>query len=189
VVILNAGLSVMLGLVLLASSVPKLRHPKGFVLKVLEYEILQPPAARAYARLVPMLEWLAAVLFLSGTATRVAAVVASALLASFAIGVGATTARGRNLDCGCFAEGRWSRTGWRLLAADVSLLLASIAVATTSASWTAPLTWPASAVGLDPMLPRAAGLALCTAALARYVALPWRFRQQERRWRANTAGK
>ena len=60
----------MLGIIFLTSAVPKLRHPKGFVLAVLEYRVLPPRLSWYYARLVPPLEFLLALLLLSGTAVR-----------------------------------------------------------------------------------------------------------------------
>src|SRR5947209_6744809 len=76
-------LSTVLGIIFLASAVPKLRHPKGYVLAVLEYRVLPPGLGWFYARLLPPLELLLAVLLLTGIAVRSAAVVVSVLLLSF----------------------------------------------------------------------------------------------------------
>src|SRR5438105_12307715 len=75
-------LSIVLGIIFLASAVPKLRHPKGFVLAVLEYRVLPPRLSWFYARLVPSLELLLALLLLTGTAVRSAAAITSVLLFS-----------------------------------------------------------------------------------------------------------
>src|ERR1051326_5840946 len=88
-----------LGILFLVSALPKLHHPKGFMLAVLEYRVLPPRLSRFYARLVPPLEFFLALLLLTGTAVRSAAAVTSVLLLSFIIGASINRARGRDLDC------------------------------------------------------------------------------------------
>jgi uncharacterized membrane protein YphA (DoxX/SURF4 family) len=83
--IVEMASSLLLGLVFLASAIPKLRHPKGFVLTVLEYRGLPPTLGQIYARLLPPVELFVAVLLLTGTAVRSAAVVTPLLLISFII--------------------------------------------------------------------------------------------------------
>src|SRR5207302_4809717 len=97
-------LSIALGIVFLAAAVPKLRHPRGFVLAVLEYRVLPARLSRFYARLVPSLELLLALLLLTGTAVRSAAAITSVLLFSFIAAVGINLIRGRDLDCHCFGK-------------------------------------------------------------------------------------
>ncbi len=121
-------LSAVLGSVFLASAVPKLRHPKGFILAVLEYRVLPPQLGWFYARLIPPLELLLALLLLTGTAVRVAAVLVSMLLLSFIVAVSINLARGRDLDCHCFGHTRKQPIGWRLLLQDAVLFGAAIAL-------------------------------------------------------------
>jgi hypothetical protein len=56
----TAAIQVLLGVVLacvfLASAVPKLRYPRGFILAVLEYRVLPERLAWLYGRLLPPLE-------------------------------------------------------------------------------------------------------------------------------------
>src|SRR5947209_4134985 len=113
--IMEVILSAMLGIIFLTSAVPKLRHPKGFVLAVLEYRVLPPRLSWYYARLVPPLEFLLALLLLTGTAVRFAAAILSMLLLSFIAAVAINLARGRNLDCHCFGKPTTRPIGWRLL--------------------------------------------------------------------------
>ncbi len=134
-------LSITLGSIFLASAVPKLRHPKGFVLAVLEYRILPPRLSWFYARLLPPLELLLALLLLTGTAVRSAAVVTSMLLLSFIAAVGINLTRGRDLDCHCFGKATRRPIGWRLLLQDGALLGAAIAVAAVRSHWVAPASW------------------------------------------------
>lgn len=139
--VFQAGLSLLLGLIFLTSSVPKLRNPKGFVLTVLAYDILPPTASRLYARLLPPAELFLALLLLTGTALGVAAVLAASLLASFVVAIGVNLVRGRELGCGCFGA-RERKVGPGLLLQDVVLgvgcgLLAHLSRGLGEASWSA----------------------------------------------------
>jgi hypothetical protein len=136
---------VALGLTLAAafgvSAVPKLRHPRGFLLAVLLYRVLPPRLGTLYARILPPLELFVALLLLSGTAVRLAATIAAALLLSFMLAVGINIARGRDLDCHCFGHAINRRIGWPLMLQDGALLLASIAVAALSTAWISAEPW------------------------------------------------
>jgi methylamine utilization protein MauE len=136
-VLLSTGLAI----VLLVAAVPKLRHHKGFILAVLEYRVLPPHLSWLYARLVPPLECLLALLLLSGTAVRSAAITISLLLLSFILAVGINLARGRDLDCHCFGKATRRPIGWRLLLQDGALLTASIALTAVTHEWVAPEPW------------------------------------------------
>src|SRR5215467_13653214 len=72
---IEALLSTALGIVFLLAAVPQLRHPKGFILAVLEYRVLPVRLSWGYARLLPPLEFLLALLLLTGTAVRSAAAI------------------------------------------------------------------------------------------------------------------
>ncbi len=141
VMIIEVLLSTALGIIFLASAIPKLRHPKGFVLAVLEYRVLPPHLSRFYAYLIPSLEFLTALLLLTGTAVRSAAVILSLLLLSFIAAVGINLARGRDLDCHCFGKATRRPIGWRLLLQDGVLLGAAIAIAVVASEWVALEPW------------------------------------------------
>jgi putative oxidoreductase len=132
-------LSGVLGIVFLVAAIPKLRHPGGFVLAVLEYRVLPIGFSWFYARLVPPLEFLLALLLLTGTAVRSSAIVASLLLLTFIAAVGINLARGRDLDCNCFGKARRS-IGWGLMLQDVALLCVAVALALMS-EWVAAEPW------------------------------------------------
>jgi hypothetical protein len=134
-------LSSALGISFLAAAVPKLRHPKGFVLAVLEYRVLPNRLSWFYARLLPPLECLLALLLLTGVAVRSAAVVVSLLLLSFIVAVGINLLRGRELDCHCFGKVTRRPIGWRLLLQDVALLCSAIALVAFTNEWVAPELW------------------------------------------------
>jgi hypothetical protein len=138
---IEVALSAILGLTFVASAVPKLRHHKGFILAVLEYRVLPPHLSRLYARLVPPLELLTALLLLSGTAVRSAATTMSLLLLSFIIAIGINLVRGHDLDCHCFGSVRKRPIGSRVLLQDSAQLGASITVALVASEWVAPEPW------------------------------------------------
>lgn len=168
---IEALLSTALGIVFLVAAVPKLRHPKGFVLAVLEYRVLPVRLSWCYARLLPPLEFLLALLLLTGTAVRSAAAISTILLLSFIVAVGINLIRGRDLDCHCFGKTTRRPIGWRLLLQDGALLGAAIALAVVTSEWTAPESW--SVLRLSGLVPAGslvpllgcAGVTACSAVL------------------------
>ncbi|HYX51339.1 MAG TPA: MauE/DoxX family redox-associated membrane protein, partial [Ktedonobacteraceae bacterium] len=134
-------LSLGLALIFLFSAIPKLRHPKGFILAVLEYRVLPTRVGWLYARFLPPLELLLAVLLLSGTAVRSVAIVLSLLLFSFMIAIGINLARGRNLDCHCFGKAFRRSIGWELLFQDGLLLCAALVLAVIPGAWIESEPW------------------------------------------------
>ncbi|HLX56643.1 MAG TPA: MauE/DoxX family redox-associated membrane protein [Ktedonobacteraceae bacterium] len=134
-------LSIALGIIFLATAVPKLRHPRGFVLAVLEYRVLPPRLSWFYGRLVPPLEFMLALLLFTGTAVRSAAFLISLLLLSFIFAAGINLARGRDLDCHCFGKATRRPLGWGLLLQDGALLGASMTLAVVTRQWVALESW------------------------------------------------
>lgn len=130
-----------LGAIFLMSSAPKLRHPKGFVLAVLEYRVLPQSLGFLYAWIVPPLEFLVACLLLTGTLVFLAALLIALLLLSFMIAVSITTVRGRDLDCHCFGTKARRRTGWWLVLQDGVLLGAVLVVASLASVHTTVEAW------------------------------------------------
>jgi hypothetical protein len=138
---LQIACSLVLAAVFGASAVPKLRHPKGFVLAVLMYRVLPPRLSRSYAMLLPPVELLIALLLVSGTGVRLAAVIAAALLLSFIAAVGLNIKRGRYLDCHCFGRSARRSIGWGLLAKDGVLLGVATVLAAVATTWVTPAPW------------------------------------------------
>jgi uncharacterized membrane protein YphA (DoxX/SURF4 family) len=119
-------LRLTLGLIFIISSGAKLRDPAAFVRGVLEYQVLPPPLAQLYGRLLPFAELGTGLLLLSGLVVPVAAGLAALMLTSFAAAVASNVARGRALSCHCFGEHSVSRSGWHALAGDLVLLLVAL---------------------------------------------------------------
>jgi uncharacterized membrane protein YphA (DoxX/SURF4 family) len=190
----QVALCAALALVFTASAVPKLRHPRGFVLAVLEYRVLPVRFARVYARLVPPAELLAALLLLTGAAVRSAALMVALLLLSFLVGVGVNLARGRDLDCHCFGKSgngaTQHRIGWGLLLRECALLGAALVVLATARQWAGTEPWSvlslARLVGAGSLWP----LIGCIVATAVAAALLGRLdRGGWKQWRPVAIGK
>lgn len=181
--VLQAGLSVPLGLVFLSSAIPKLRHPKGFILTVLEYRVLPTSLGMIYGRLLPLLELFLALLLLTGTAVRSASVITSLLLVSFIVAISVNLARGRDLDCGCFGRRGSRRIGWPLVVQDLGLLAASVALGLISGPWEAPAYWSLFRLAHPLTIAFPAAVITCVVATAASaISLRGVRRSVERRW-------
>jgi hypothetical protein len=155
-----AFLSLLLGSVFLVSAGTKLRNPRGFVLAVMEYHVLPPTAVTMYARLVPPLEMVVALLVLSGTAVELAALCMAVFLLTFMAAAGVAIAQGRDLDCHCFGPRTRRRVGPGLLAQDSLLLAAAIAlsVIVSPSGWLVP--WAPARLLAGPHGPSATAITI-----------------------------
>lgn len=183
IMVVEGVISVGLGLIFVASAIPKLRHPKGFAVAVLAYDVLPPRLARLYAWLVPSLELLVALLLMAGTAARSAAVIASLLLLSFMIAIGLNIARGRDLDCHCFGATIRRRTSWGLVLQDGALLGAAVFVAGGAHAWVGLEPW--SLVRLSSLTGAGSGAPLlgCIGLVASAIVLSRAWMARGRRYR------
>jgi len=111
-------------LVLLLAAAHKLRDLEGFRRILGAYRLLPAAAEPVAARLVPALELGCALLLLAGWPGGGALV--AALLALYALAIGANLLRGRrDLDCGCGGPGsRQPIAGWMILRNAVLALCA-----------------------------------------------------------------
>lgn len=130
-----------LGLVFLGSAVPKLRHPKGFLLTVLAYEALPIAFSRMFAWMLPVAKLLCAILLLCGVATRIAAIIAACLLTSFLYAICLNLARGRSLECHCFGSSSHRRISPGLAAQDFALLGLAIGLVVVNGGWWSLEPW------------------------------------------------
>lgn len=175
-------LALLLGLVFLASAVPKLRYPKGFVLTVLQYQVLPPSLGERYARALPSLESLAAVLLLSGTAGRAASFLAALLLLSFCVGVAINLVRGRGVACGCFGVPAGRTISASLLLEDIALLVIALVLAWAAPSWLGPQAWAEFGAGDAPPAD-ALRISACVALVIAGVVIVPRSAQSRGKWR------
>lgn len=176
-------LSVILGLVFLGSSVPKLRHPRGFVLLVLEYRVLPPTSGRLYGRVIPHLELLVGLLLITGVAVRLATFLAVVLILSFLAAVAINMARGRDLDCGCFGAARGRRIGSGLVIQDSVLLGVAVALFALAGDWMQAQPW--SLFRLSPWLTQIPLGPVFACGAAVFAISTWLGRHNRRRWYAD----
>ncbi len=148
--------AITLSVTFLMSSIRKLRHPRAFVLDVLDYRILPPRLARVYGRLLPPTEFVCGVALVVGIWPPGTGALAGALLISFLVAVATNLARGRTMDCHCFGS-RSEPLGWT----TVARLCVLLGCAIIAAGWRGrALLSPLPADPL-PALLVAVGLVIC----------------------------
>lgn len=139
--ILAMLLSFILGGIFLASALPKLRSPRGFIFTVLEYRVLPLSLGKLYGWLLPPLELFLAFLLFSGAAVGLASGILSLLLFSFLIAISLNITRGRDLDCGCFGMKKQHKIGWKLLLQDMLLLVVALSLPFLGTTWDGLTSW------------------------------------------------
>jgi len=108
------------------------------------YELFPVAAGRVIGAALPFVELTLGALLLLGVATRLAAWLSAALLASFTAGIASVWARGLSIDCGCFGgggalgAGQHPAYGWEI-ARDVTLFVAAVFV----------VIWPETRLSID----------------------------------------
>jgi putative oxidoreductase len=113
--------------VFLAAALAKLPDMAAFAVDMANYRVLPPPLVPWAASTLVGVEILAGLALLAGIWSRAAALLASALLGLFVLGVAQAMLRGIDLACGCF--GGDARATWMTVLRDVGLLLPALAVA------------------------------------------------------------
>lgn len=88
--------------VLIAAAIPKIADPAGFAAKLPNYRVFPDALVNIIAAVAPMLELVAAAALVSGRLYRGGVWLSVGLMATFTALIGATLARGIDLDCGCF---------------------------------------------------------------------------------------
>ncbi len=134
-------LSLGLGCVFLASSIPKLYNPKGFALAVVEYRVLPIHLGLLFGQLLPPLEFFLALLLLSGVEVRLVTLILFFLLLSFLFAISINMGRGRDLDCHCFGVVRQRKIGWQTLLQDGLLLCMAGILVGLASNWMGLEPW------------------------------------------------
>ena len=116
----------VLGVVVLVAGLLKVTQLDASIQSVRLYQILPWDVAAYVGTALPIIEIATGLLLITGTFTRISAVVGSLLMLAFIIGIASVWARGISIDCGCFAAGGEvdpSATQYPLeIARDVGLL-------------------------------------------------------------------
>ncbi len=118
----------VLGVTLLVAGLLKVTELDASVQSVRLYQLLPWELTSFVGVALPIVEVALGLLLITGTFTRLSAVLGSALMVAFIIGIASVWARGISIDCGCFGEGgavEASQTQYPLeIARDTGLLLA-----------------------------------------------------------------
>mgnify|MGYP002073262035 CR=1 FL=1 len=118
----------VIGVLFIASAVPKLRQPYLFLADVYAYELLSPSVAKFSAVVIPVLELTIGALLLAGVLLPGALIASAVVSIVFFVAQVAALARGLRIDCGCFgASGAADPIGFATISRVVLFCLASIA--------------------------------------------------------------
>lgn len=129
----------LLGLVLLAASVPKLRQIERFERTIATYALLPGALVQVVARIVPTLEFVCGVSLLAGFALSLLAPVAAVLLVCFASAIAVNLLRGRRIDCGCTSRITLTPINWLMVVRN--LVLATFAALASAQPGGAMSSW------------------------------------------------
>jgi len=120
----------VLGGVFVWAGIGKLHSWHSFAMNVASHHLLSERKSRMLARFLPPTECILGLLLVAGIFTRVAAVMALALLSTMTAAIGATLIRGQKVQCMCF--GTPADVGWWTIYRNVSLLLLGSIIASVS---------------------------------------------------------
>jgi len=113
----------VVGLVFLWASYNKIFDPGSFAIAVSNYRLVPAWGVNLMAVVMPWLEFICALLLLSGQWLRTSSFLLAGLLGIFIIVVTISMARGLDVDCGCFNADSGRKIGFKLLAQDVLYLV------------------------------------------------------------------
>jgi uncharacterized membrane protein YphA (DoxX/SURF4 family) len=94
-----------LGCVLLVAGLLKVGHLDASVQSVRLYQLLPWDVTAFVGSALPIVEIAVGLLLITGTFTRIAAIIGALMMVAFIIGIASVWARGISIDCGCFAPG------------------------------------------------------------------------------------
>lgn len=116
----------VVGLMLMWSTLGKLRDPDAFIAGIHDYRLLRPRAERTVGALVPPVELLIATLLLVGVALPWAGFAAAALFALFGVAIASAVARHLDIPCHCGTVSALDRVGVGTILRSVALVLLAL---------------------------------------------------------------
>lgn len=123
----------ILGVTLLVAGALKVGQLDASVRSVRLYQLLPWEATALVGTALPIIELALGLMLITGTFTRVSAILGSLLMVAFIIAIASVWARGISIDCGCFSPGgevAADQTQYpQEIARDLGLLLAGAWVA------------------------------------------------------------
>jgi putative oxidoreductase len=123
------SLRLVVAAVFLAAAIPKVLDPVTFATDIDNYRMVPDALIGPMAVGFPLLETIVGLSLVTGVYARGGAIVASGLLAAFAIAMIQAIVRGIDLDCGCFGHVVETQVGWLTVTRNVVLMLACAAIA------------------------------------------------------------
>ena len=125
------GLAIRLGAaaIWLAAGGAKIADLTHFHAQVDQYRLLPGWLEAPFAYTLPFVEVLVGLYLLLGLLTRIAAILACALMVLFVIAQAQAWARGLSLDCGCFGTLTRERIGLWTILRDIALGLPTLVIA------------------------------------------------------------
>ena len=136
----------MIGAVWLVAGYLKFSDPAGTVRAVRAFQLLPDSIVPAFGHLLPVAEMLIGACLLAGLLTRGFAVVSTAFLIGFIVGISSAWARGLEIQCGCFGGGGYQENAAAGYLRDIVRDLGLIALS----AW---LVWrPRSRLATDNLL-------------------------------------
>jgi hypothetical protein len=142
--LLLLGARLLLGVVFLSASIPKLFAPRDFRRALTNYQLLPIWLVAPVATWLPRFELLIAVALLTGVAITITATIAGLALLAFSIAVGVNLARGRQIECGCFGAVSPRRITWWLVLRNLLFAGAAVVLAVNPPGTWTTLGWPFS---------------------------------------------
>jgi uncharacterized membrane protein YphA (DoxX/SURF4 family) len=116
-------LRVLVGFVLIYSSIGKVERPHDFLASVIRYEILPPKLAIATALCLPALEFVLGTCLVGGLFLEGSLGISAAMFAAFVVAQVWAVSQGLRISCGCFANGGDMIGGDTILRAGVLFLI------------------------------------------------------------------
>ena len=114
----------ILAVIFLLASVPKIIAPHEFAIAVFRYQLLPDAAINLMAIFLPWIELVAAIAILFPRVSDGAAAILFGLLAVFTAAISIDLVRGINISCGCFTlDTDAGPIGWWEVVRDVGLLI------------------------------------------------------------------
>ena len=116
----------ILALLFLLASAPKIMAPHQFAIAVFRYQLLPDAAINLVAIFLPWIELIAAIAILFPNTSDGAAAIFFGLLAVFTAAISIDLVRGLNISCGCFTlDADSSPIGWWEVVRDVGFMAAA----------------------------------------------------------------
>lgn len=117
----------VLGIMFLYAGVVKVIDPHGFAQALYNYHILPGWMINPVAIILPSVELVVGASLLVGICTQGGALLASALLAIFAVALGISLIRGLDIACGCFSTSSSAESiTWLYLVRDIILFVMGV---------------------------------------------------------------